>query len=109
MGGALSQARGELQGIRFLQAIDTVDRSLQTHGARAFVFASGDAARRASVLSVQRQVDAAMSRLDGVSAGLGELYGVTRGCRHAGFAVERGGCGDPEPSPPPRSPTRTPR
>ncbi|HEY6517372.1 MAG TPA: methyl-accepting chemotaxis protein [Steroidobacteraceae bacterium] len=78
MGGALSQARSEQQGIRFLQAIDTVESDLKTHAASAFVFASGDAARRASVLSVQRQVDAAMTHLEANSARLGELYGVSQ-------------------------------
>ena len=77
MDGDLSQVRGELQGVRFLQAIDTLRSSLLTHGARAFVFASGDTARRAAVLSEQRQVDTAMTRLDGVSGRLGELYGVS--------------------------------
>jgi methyl-accepting chemotaxis protein len=76
MGGALSQARSELQGIRFLQAIDSVESHLKTHGARAFVFASGDTARRATVLSMQQEVDASMSRLDKVADQLGELYGV---------------------------------
>ena len=37
MGGELSQARSELQGVRFLQAIDSVASNLETHGARAFV------------------------------------------------------------------------
>ncbi|MDE2262378.1 MAG: hypothetical protein KGL45_07650, partial [Gammaproteobacteria bacterium] len=76
MGGELSQAHSELQGIRFLQAIDSVESTLKTHGARAFVFASGDAARKAAVVSMQHRVDAAMSRLEEVAARLGELYGV---------------------------------
>src|SRR6185312_1087482 len=76
MASQLSQDRGELQGIRFLQAIGTVESNLLTHGARAYVFASGDASRRAAVVSKQRDVDAAMSRLDDVSSRLGELYGV---------------------------------
>jgi hypothetical protein len=78
MGGALSQARSERQGIRFLQAIDTVESEVKTHAARAFVFASGDATRRASVLSMQRQADTAMSRLEAISARLGEVYGVSQ-------------------------------
>ncbi|HEX4269030.1 MAG TPA: methyl-accepting chemotaxis protein [Steroidobacteraceae bacterium] len=77
MGGELSQVRGELQGVRFLQAIGTLRSNLLTHGARAYVFASGDTARRAAVAAEQREVDTAMSRLDGVSDRLGELYGVT--------------------------------
>jgi methyl-accepting chemotaxis protein len=77
MDGALSQARGELQGVRFLQAIDGLRSNLLTHGARAFVFASGDTARRAAVLGEQRAVDTSMSRIEAVSGRLGELYGVS--------------------------------
>jgi methyl-accepting chemotaxis protein len=77
MDGSLNQVRGELQGVHFLQAIDSLRSSLLTHGARAFVFASGDASRRAAVLAEQREVDTAMSRLEGVSGRLGELYGVS--------------------------------
>jgi methyl-accepting chemotaxis protein len=76
MGGELSQVRGELQGLSFLQAIGALQSSLLTHGARAFAFASGDTARRPAVVAEQRQVDATMSRLEGVSDRLGELYGV---------------------------------
>jgi methyl-accepting chemotaxis protein len=77
MDGDLSQVRGEQQGVRFLQAIDALHSSLLTHGARAFVFASGDTSRRAAVLAEQRQVETAMGRLEGVSGRLGELYGVS--------------------------------
>jgi methyl-accepting chemotaxis protein len=77
MDGSLSQVRGELQGVHFLQAIDALRSSLLTHGARAFVFASGDAPRRAAVLAEQREVDTAMGRLEGVGGRLGELYGVS--------------------------------
>ena len=76
MGGELSQARSELRGVHFLQAINSVGSSLNTHGASAFVLASGDKARHDAVLSVQRDVDASMSRLQGVSDRFGELYGV---------------------------------
>ncbi|HEV7135692.1 MAG TPA: methyl-accepting chemotaxis protein [Steroidobacteraceae bacterium] len=76
MGGELGQARSELEGIRFLQAVDSVESTLKTHGARAFVFASGDTTRRAAVVQMQQQVDAAMSRLEAVAARLGEAYGV---------------------------------
>ncbi|HEX8758188.1 MAG TPA: methyl-accepting chemotaxis protein [Steroidobacteraceae bacterium] len=76
MGGELSQARGELEGIRFLQAINSVESTVKTHGARAFVFASGDTARRPAVVSMQREVDTAMSRLEDIAARLGETYGV---------------------------------
>jgi methyl-accepting chemotaxis protein len=90
MGGALSQARSEQQGIRFLQAINTVESEVKTHAARAFVFASGDAARRASVLSMQRQADTAMSRLEAISARLGEVYGVSQDVTalHAQWSAE---------------------
>jgi methyl-accepting chemotaxis protein len=76
MGGELSQAHAELQGIRFVQAVDSLESNLLTHGARAFVFASGDAARRAGVLAKQQQVEAAMSRLEDISDRTGSLYGV---------------------------------
>src|SRR6185312_3084782 len=77
MGGELSQTRGELQGVRFLQAIATVESHLLTHGARAYVFASGDKTRHDAVLSMQHDVDTAMSRLADISTHLGELYGVS--------------------------------
>jgi len=77
MGGELSQARSELQGIEFLQAIGSVESNLKTHGARAFVFASGDAARRAAVVSMQQKVDSSMSSLEAVSDKLGGMYGVS--------------------------------
>ena len=76
MGGELAQAREELQGIRFLQAVGSVESTLLTHGARAFVFASGDKARHDAVLSKQREVDAAMSRLEDETARSGQVYGV---------------------------------
>src|SRR6185437_13923401 len=76
MAGELSQARGELQGVHFLQAIGSVESSLLTHGARAFVFASGDTSRRAAVVSKQQDVEAAMRHLEEVSGRLGEAYGV---------------------------------
>src|SRR6185312_9485318 len=76
MAGELSQAHGELQGIRFLQAIGSVESNLLTHGARAFVFASGDASRRAAVVSKQQDVDSAMRHLQDVGGRLGQLYGV---------------------------------
>ncbi|MFZ0552752.1 MAG: methyl-accepting chemotaxis protein, partial [Steroidobacteraceae bacterium] len=77
MDGELSQVRGELQGIHFLKAVRSLRSSLLTHGARAFVFASGDTGRRASLLAGQREVDTAMSRVAGISDQLGELYGVS--------------------------------
>ncbi len=76
MGAEVSQAHGEQQGIRLLQATGSLESNLLTHGARAFVFASGDAARRAAVLAKQQEVNAAMSRLEGVSDRLGESYGI---------------------------------
>ena len=76
MGSEVSQTRAELQGVRFLQALGPLESNLLTHGARAFVFASGDAARRAAVLAKEQEVDAAMQRVEEVSGRLGELYGV---------------------------------
>jgi methyl-accepting chemotaxis protein len=77
MGNEADQIRAELAGIHFLQAIGPLESKLLTHGARAFVYASGDAARRAAVLAKAREVDAAMRGLEQTSAQLGEIYGVT--------------------------------
>jgi methyl-accepting chemotaxis protein len=77
MAGAVSQTRAEQQGVRFLQAIGPLESKLLTHGARAFVFASGDASRRAAVLAKEQEVDAAMRRLAQVNDQLGDFYGVT--------------------------------
>jgi len=77
MGGELSQARAELQGVRLMDAIGSLQSNLLTHGARAFVFASGDKARAAAVQSKQQEVDAAMNHLQEVSDRLGNLYGVS--------------------------------
>ena len=76
MGSEVSETRAELQGVRFLQALGPLESNLLTHGARAFVFASGDAARRAAVLAKEQEVDATMQRVEEVSGRLGELYGV---------------------------------
>ncbi|HJS91817.1 MAG TPA: methyl-accepting chemotaxis protein [Steroidobacteraceae bacterium] len=76
MGSEVSETRAELQGVRFLQAIGPLESKLLTHGARAFVFASGDAARRAAVLAKEQEVDVAMQRVAELSDRLGELYGV---------------------------------
>ena len=76
MGGELSQAREEQQGVRFLRAIGSLESNLLTHGARAFVFASGDKTRHDDVLAKQHEVDMAMGHVEDVTAELGERYGV---------------------------------
>jgi methyl-accepting chemotaxis protein len=76
MGGELSQARDEQQGVRVLQAVGSLESDLLTYGARAFVFASGDKARSAAVAAEQQEVDAALSHLEEVTGRLGERYGV---------------------------------
>src|SRR5581483_5497966 len=68
MGDELTQTRSELQGVRFLQAIGAVESHLLTHGARAYVFASGDKTRHDAVAAMQRDVDAALNSLGDVSA-----------------------------------------
>jgi methyl-accepting chemotaxis protein len=76
MDSEADQARAELQGIRLMQAIGSLESNLLTYGARAFVFASGDAGRRPLVLAKQQEVDASMGRLAGIADRLGELYGI---------------------------------
>ena len=77
MGGELGQARDEQQGVGVLQAVASLESDLLTHGARAFVFASGDKARAAAVTAEQQEVDAAMSHLSESTARLGERYGIS--------------------------------
>ena len=80
-GGTLSQARGELAGIRYLSGIGSLETALVTREGRAFALASGDAAARAAVSAAQRQVTGALRRLAGINSGLGERYGVRRDFR----------------------------
>ena len=47
---AVRQARGELEGTRYLQALGGVASELLTHRGREYTFLSGDTARRPDVV-----------------------------------------------------------
>ena len=55
----VSQARDELEGARYLQGLSAVEGEILTHRSRAFVFLSGDAARRGDVIAQQEEVEKA--------------------------------------------------
>ncbi len=65
------QARDELRGDRFLQALASLQADVTTHRGRAYTLLSGDAARRADVLAAQSQVDARIALLDSLETELG--------------------------------------
>ncbi len=50
-GAAVRQARGEIEGTRFLEALGAVQTEILTHRGREYTFLSGDKARRADVLA----------------------------------------------------------
>jgi methyl-accepting chemotaxis protein len=74
--GALSQARAELAGSRYLRAIGTFDAAVLAHESRSFLVASGDAGQQPSVQAAAAQADAALAHLLRLDAQLGEQYGV---------------------------------
>jgi methyl-accepting chemotaxis protein len=73
----VSQARDELDGVRYLQALSAVEGEILTHRSRAFVFLSGDAARRADVVAQQEEVEKRIDALEPVDADIGKRLGVS--------------------------------
>ena len=72
----VEQAREELDGARYLQALSDVESGIITHRSRAFVFLSGDAARRNDVVAQQDEVDKQITVMDAVDAQLGGQLGA---------------------------------
>ena len=73
----VSQAREELDGVRYLQALRGVEDEMLTHGARAFVFLSGDTARKNDVISQVEEVDHQITAMDAIDAKYGKDIGVS--------------------------------
>ncbi len=73
----VSQAHDELDGLRYLQALNAVEGEILTHRSRAFVFLSGDAARRADVVAQQEQVEKQIDALEPVDADIGKRLGLS--------------------------------
>ena len=73
----VSQARDELDGARYLQGLSAVEGEILTHRSRAFVFLSGDAARRGDVVAQQEEVEKEISAMDTLNADFGKQLGVS--------------------------------
>ena len=73
---AVRQARGELEGTRFIQALGSVAGELLTHRGREYTYLSGDKARRADVRAQEGEVDKQIAAVDQIDAELGEKFGV---------------------------------
>jgi methyl-accepting chemotaxis protein len=73
----VSQARSELEGARYLQALSGVEQETLTYASRAFVFLSGDAARKSEVIAQQEEVDRQIAGLDVLDARIGRRLGVS--------------------------------
>jgi methyl-accepting chemotaxis protein len=78
---AVRQARAELEGTRFLQALGGVASELLTHRGREYTFLSGDTARRPDVLAQEAAVDKQITEVDGLDAELGAKLGVSAAWR----------------------------
>ena len=74
--GQVSQARDELDGAGYLQALGAVEGEVFTHRSRAFVFLSGDAARRNDVTAQADEVERQIAALDTINAKVGKRLGV---------------------------------
>ena len=74
--GQVGQAHDELDGARYLQALSVVEGEVLTHRSRAFVFLSGDAARRNDVGSQAEEVGRQIAAMDTVNAEAGKRLGV---------------------------------
>src|SRR6185312_13790570 len=60
----VSQARDELDGARYLQALSAVESGVLAHRSRAFVFLSGDQTRKAEVVAQAEEVEKQISQMD---------------------------------------------
>jgi methyl-accepting chemotaxis protein len=73
----VSQARSELDGARYLQALSGVEEETITHASRAFVFLSGDVARKSEVIAQQDEIERQIAGLDILDGGIGRQLGVS--------------------------------
>ena len=75
-GSQVRQAREELDGAHYLQALSAVEGEILTHRTRSFVFLSGDTARRGDVVAQQEEVGKRVAAMDALNADLGTELGV---------------------------------
>jgi methyl-accepting chemotaxis protein len=76
-GSQVSQARDELDGARYLQALSAVEGEVLTHRSRAFVFLSGDQARKADVIAQGDEVEKQIAQMDALDGDIGKRLGVS--------------------------------
>ena len=67
----VNQARLELQGARYLDALGNFSTEVIAHHARAFTFLSGDTARKNDVIAQQEEVDKKIALVDAVNSEIG--------------------------------------
>jgi methyl-accepting chemotaxis protein len=75
---ATRQARGELDGTRYIKALGSVAGEVLTHRGREYAFLNGDKARRPDVISQAAEVDKQIAAVDKIDAELGEKFGVSQ-------------------------------
>ena len=73
----VSQARTEMDGARYLDALDDFTGEVVSHHARAFTFLNGDASRKNDVVIEQAEVDKQIAVVDGVDVELGKRLGAS--------------------------------
>ena len=73
----VGQAREELDGARYLQALSAVEGEQLTHRSRSFVFLSGDTPRKSDVIAQQESVDKEIGQMDALDAEIGKGLGVS--------------------------------
>jgi methyl-accepting chemotaxis protein len=78
---SVQQARSELEGVRYLQALNAVAAQMLTHRNREYTFLSGDKPRRSDVLTQEGEVDKQIMAADTINAELGDRLGVSQAWR----------------------------
>ena len=73
----VSQARTEMDGARYLDALGNFVTEIASHHARAFTFLNGDAARKNAVITEQAEVDKQVADVDAVDSELGKRLHVS--------------------------------
>jgi methyl-accepting chemotaxis protein len=73
----VSQARDELEGARYLQALGAVEGELLRQRIRAFVVLGGDATVKDELAASQQSVDQQVATLDAIDAEIGKELGVS--------------------------------
>ncbi|HEY4213877.1 MAG TPA: methyl-accepting chemotaxis protein [Steroidobacteraceae bacterium] len=73
----VSQARLEIEGARYLDAVGNLSAEVIAHHAKAFTLLSGDAARKNDVIAEQAEVDKKVAAVEAVNAEIGQKLGAS--------------------------------